>query len=316
LNSIRNFILVSFFLCSFSGNLFSQTEIPEVLVINYIDSIDLSESTLIKEIRIKRKIFNKPYEKLVEHLIDSTKTYGGNCLKINYFDDGDTIHMEKNWKWPIYLKASIHDLDASKRDRVFQELQRIENELDSIYENRTEWQKFFNVDPIKKAKEKKLRKEEAEEFFKSIETDSIKKGIFEIGGLGGMDYLICMNINLTAGLYVFNGKSNKLSINYKTGFLMCIGGNAYYQYPALKYHRRISNHWITASLGREFDIIYSRSGQEKHKVDYRVDVGLKMYKQKNLAMEIYFPLRINNVRIDSKIPIYFTGPSMNWTYLF
>jgi len=307
---MKRLCLFLFFYSFLVNRSFAQVE-EEIYIINIEDRIDLSHSPPIAKINIKRKLSKKTYQTLTSQVMDSIKFYKGDCAKIIYYDDGAAVEMEKNWKWPDYIRAEIYSLNADYKDVVISEIKHNQKIRDSILENRTAWQKIFNIDPVKKEKEKHASKWAVKEFFKSIPSDSIKKGFFEIGGMGGADYLFLLaNINLSSDLYLINSRSNKISINNKLGVLAGFG-LILYDYPSIKYHRRISNSWITISFGREFNKYRSADQWSYRVIDYRIDLGLKMYKRKNLAMEIYLPLRI-----DDEIPVYFTGPSINWTYIF
>jgi len=296
-------------------NLFGQEKDKKVHIINFENDVELYNSELIKEIRIKKKFRKKTYQRLIDQVVDSTKIYGGDCIKITYYDDSDNVQMESKFKWPNHLVAEIYNLNPQYKNTIISEINRIKAERDSIFENRTAWQKLWNIDPIKRAKEKKENKASFKEFFQSLPNDSIKSGFFEIGGMGGVDYLFLMaNLNVSAELYIIPGKSNKISLSNRSGGLAGIAPTVIvYTYPSLKYHHRISNLWATISFGRAYTAYYDGIEEEwqNREIDYRVDIGLRVYKKRQMSFEIYFP-----IRIDNEIPAYFTGPNINYYYKF
>ncbi len=296
-------------------NLYGQVKDENVHVVNYYDSTNLYNSELLKEIRIKKNLLKKTYETLVDQAIDSAILYGGNCIQITYYDGSDALKLEQDFRWSNYMIANIYRLNSKYSDTIISEIERLKAKRDSIFENRTVWQILFDINPILVEREriKKENSKPSKAFYLSISSDSIKSGIVEIGGGGGFDYLfLMMNLNVSAEFYLFQGRSNKVSISNKSGLLFGIAPiQLYYTYPAIKYHFDISDIWFTVSFGREFYTYYNIEKKDwlSQTVDYRLDFGFRIYETDRISIEYYIPIRIGNV-----IPSYYSGISMNLYY--
>ena len=123
------------------------------------------------------------------------------------------------------------------------------------------------------------------------------KSILDLGGGGSLEYLaLMMNLNLAADFYFLNFENVKLSISNRSGF---VGGIApwglIYTYPSIKYQQNISGYWLTFNLGREYGNFISgnENSYDNYQVDYRIDIGLRIYKSSHHCIEFFVPIRKN-----------------------
>lgn len=150
---------------------------------------------------------------------------------------------------------------------------------------------------------------------KSIESDSINWPIIEIGGGAGLEYFALLyNLNIAADLYLINRKNYKISISNRSGLIAGIGpGALIYTFPSIKYQQNISNYWLLLGIGREYGKIVSGFDidNENYQLDYRIDLGLRIYNSANSSVEFYVPIRGGD-----RFPWYFTGLSVNYYFMF
>jgi hypothetical protein len=280
------FILIPF-------HIFSQN----VTVIHYTDTLKLTSSIFIKEIKIKRPIFKTV--NVFDLAEDSTRINGGDCFQPTFFSD---YHKrESNYPFSKYnLIGNVYKLKGDDITIVNNYAARI----DSLYKSRNFFQQIFEIDPVLKENGSKRITSERKEFFRAIPKDSVKKTIFEVGAGYGLDYILNGNINGFLDLKLLDFKSAKLSLHCKAGGILGFGIWGYF-YPAIKYQQAVGKRWITASLGKEFQAMY-RPEKKNEIIDYRIDLGYKFYKTPTSTVEIYLP-----IRLDKDTPAYFTGFSIN-----
>ncbi|MEM8528895.1 MAG: hypothetical protein AAGG68_29945 [Bacteroidota bacterium] len=172
--------------------------------------------------------------------------------------------------------------------------------------------RYLGSYPIKK--EDKTPKKLLIDRVRSVSSDSIPRAWIDVGGGGGIEYFALMyNMNLSVDFHIMNLKNAKLSLSNRTGLY---GGIApvgiFYTYPAIKYQQNISNVWLALSFGREYGNISSgESNIRNYQLDFRFDVGLKIYDTSRFSTELYVPVRIGNA-----FPWYFTGINMTCYYRF
>ncbi|HHB78093.1 MAG TPA: hypothetical protein ENK85_02525 [Saprospiraceae bacterium] len=279
--------------------LFAQAE--DFLIFNIDEEIELSGQTFIGDLVIRRKrlIENpKPYSRYIAQAVDSVKRNGGNCLKVTGYCQSSKIQYPGG-RCSAYLMAKMYRIDTMSWDSL--------SLLGSRYKQSYRQRNLDLIDFMLPKSVFSLRRRQNKgvpevPFFKGIPIDFVSDGRFEIGVTAGLDYLLLFNGGIVADVFVVNGRSFKLSLNNKAGFMIGFGA-LLYEYPSVKIHARYSNIWFTSSFGREFTrVAIDENNYYNRTIDYRMDLGVKMYKRKNESIELSVPLRV-----DEEIPIFLTG---------
>lgn len=305
-------IILSIILYAFS--VFAQAD--SMVVFQICDDVDLSDSLLVQKLTLRSKsiLFQAGYDKDVSRMVKMASEYG-NCLKITDFCfEG---FEDAPQACPFGLKGDVYRIDSKSLDS----LRLLANQY---HENRPNWMKKRKLKYwIKKDEywanlgfdcsvgiEKKERASLREEFLVGLPVDSISKSHLEIGFVEGGDYLLFGSVGVEVAVYVYDGASFKLSVNNKAGWLLGFG-SLNYDYPSIKLHARRSNIWLTSSLGREFTHVFTQGGGFYRTIDYRLDLGLRVFKKSHSANEISVP-----IRFDDELPVFFTGVLFIHSYRF
>ena len=148
---------------------------------------------------------------------------------------------------------------------------------------------------------------------KSIPSSAINRNYLELGGGAGIeDFGLLYNINVSTDLYLLRCKNSRISLANRTGLMGGIApGVIYYTYPSIKFQQNIFNYWLLFNIGREYGRIKSGFdvSDENYQLDFRIDIGLRIYRKANSAIEVYIPIRIGEA-----FPWYLTGVSMNYYF--
>jgi len=274
-------------------------ELDSLKIIHEGYDSELYDSKLVKEIKIKQKLFKKNYREFLQQAIDSCIYYNADIIKVNKYVPRDEVIFKQD-----VLIADLYQVDRIYKDTIFNTI----NEMNLKREkNRTFFQKLTRTYPSPK-------KEEKEPFLvriKSVESDSIRKSFLDIGGGVGIEYLALLyNINASADFYLLNLKNTKVSISNRSGIIAGISpGVIYYTFPSIKYQQNFYGYWLALSLGREYGKIVTGIDKDNYHLDFRIDLGLRIYNKPRSSIEFYVPIRIGE-----QFPWYFTGISMNYYY--
>ncbi len=138
---------------------------------------------------------------------------------------------------------------------------------------------------------------------RSIPTDKITKCFVEFGGGVGADYLILWgSFNANLNIYPIQFKHFKMSINNEVGIMLPWARILYY-YPSTQIHFPIKDYWFLIGVGREYTEVKNSSDEIFNRVvDYRIDLGLKVYASDYFTTTFTVP-----IRIDDEITAYYTG---------
>lgn len=251
------------------------------------DSISINRKSLINTIYLSRigwvlgsETDNERYEILRTRAIDSLLNYEGNILRICSFTGG--------------MRVEFHKLDDITFNSIERQIKYFDNKQ----------QKILKEHPLSKEKLKYndlTPKPPEEQFWFTIPRDSTIENRIEIGIYGGSDILAGFNLHNNIEVHILNTSFGKISISNKVGIMLVAAGyGLYYDSPGLKLSIPITKFWFTIIYSKEF-IRYSGdigNSQRTDVIDKRIDIGLKMYKPKDLSFEIYYPLRLDKEVID------------------
>ena len=65
----------------------------------------------VKEIRVRRNLIKKTKKSLLQQCMDSTRHFGGNCFKVTYYDDNESVIITKGQGFPDYIRGEIYALN-------------------------------------------------------------------------------------------------------------------------------------------------------------------------------------------------------------
>lgn len=276
---------------------YSWAQQTEVLVIEpfAVDSIIIDKRHLRKTLNIIGKGWFKSdvtYGKLLKTAIDSTKINKCNILKV--VDVNSENHI---------IRAELYHLDNKAYAQINRRLHHIEKQHQERY-NEISWIRKITVNKY----EDNWYRENRFKSWSSIPRDSTTAKYIEVGIAGGMDIILAMNLHVNTELYLLNTSFVKISLSNKAGVMLVPMGEYYITYdsPGIKFSAPIKNVWLTATFGKEYLRYHvndeNYSGIKKDVIDKRIDLGLKFYKTKELSLEFYYPLRLD----DDVIP-WWTG---------
>ena len=276
---------------------YSWAQQTEVLVIEpfAVDSIIIDKRHLRKTLNIISKGWFKSdvtYGKLLKTAIDSTKINKCNILKV--VDVNSENHI---------IRAELYHLDNKAYAQINRRLHHIEKQHQERY-NEISWIRKITVNKY----EDNWYRENRFKSWSSIPRDSTTAKYIEVGIAGGMDIILAMNLHVNTELYLLNTSFVKISLSNKAGVMLVPMGEYYITYdsPGIKFSVPIKNVWLTATFGKEYLRYHvndeNYSGIKKDVIDKRIDLGLKFYKTKEISLEFYYPLRLD----DDVIP-WWTG---------
>ena len=276
-----------------------KTYLPKIIHYGY--DTKLFESKLVSELSINQGIFKKSYPKLIDEIIDSCYVYNCDFIKINTYKD------DAQYKQPI-LTTALYQTDEIHRLKIF-------GSIDSLNQQREDKRNFIRriTGTYPKPKNETEEKIPFSERIRSIEAESIRKSLFEVGGGIGIEYFALLyNINAAADINLVDRKKFKINISNRTGVIGGIApGVIIYTFPSVKYQHNVSNYWFVLNVGREYGKILNGfySENENYQLNYRIDLGLRIFRSKNSIIEFYIPIRSGEI-----FPWYFTGLNLNYYY--
>lgn len=268
----------------------------DVLIIEQYakDSISIHDSLLVKKLKLTHGWRHKSYEDFRLKAVDSTQTQEGNILKIVLFQEAPSNNAGFSMK-ENKMEIEIYKVDATTYKELEQKIE-TQNLKQSIWlENRSWGAKVFGDDKYS------APTPDEDRFFFTQHRDSTSAHRFELGVYAGMDILAALNLHINTEFHLINSRYSKISLSNKAGGMMVAAGYSLaYTAPGIKLAVPIKNHWLTLTYGKEFIQYYNGSGERDGTsvIDTRIDIGLKMYKNNNTSMEIYYPLRLDKEVID------------------
>ena len=111
---IKDFLITLLILCLFQ-TLNAQGK-TDILIIDFKYDISISVDRFVKEVSVPRGLIKKTKKSLLQQCIDSTKSYGGNCFNITYYDDNDFVGLNGNTT--DYIRGKIYSLDESEIHKI------------------------------------------------------------------------------------------------------------------------------------------------------------------------------------------------------
>jgi hypothetical protein len=137
-------------------------------------------------------------------------------------------------------------------------------------------------------------------WYQGLSQELVKPSRIELGyGTGVEVNLIGIHADLSADFYLTQGIKNRLSIHNKSG----VGALAHlalypYTYPAIKYQHGFSKSWLVLSAGYEIAYFHPFNDDDRYwTTSLRMDLGYKIYKKSNKAIEFYVPIRAKRAEI-------------------
>ena len=115
---------------------------PVLVIFDSIYDISVAREKLVKEIRVRRAFLKRSKKSLLKQCMDSTRYYGGNCFKVTYYDDNESLTIKmKDWV-PYYIRGEVYVLDESElqdiRTQIASYTPPPEVELKEVYESKSD----------------------------------------------------------------------------------------------------------------------------------------------------------------------------------
>lgn len=263
----------------------------EVIDLFASDSISVKRKYLINSLYLSRKGWvstnetkNEVYEKLRVRALDSLAAYKGNVLKICSFNGG--------------MRVELHSVDREEfdllSDRISQIIEKHNRDMEHLEMSSKD---FIYADLSPKPAESK--------FWYTIDRDSTVAHKFELGVYGGSDILAGFNLHINGEYHFVNTSYAKLALSSKSGIMLVAAGYGLgYVSPGIKLSVPIDKFWFTLVYGKEFIRFSNNVDRDRRTatIGKRLDFGLKMYKDENASVELYYP-----VRLEPDVIAWYTG---------